>query len=79
MQREEAAVQLCSKANDLDYLSDLFIECVHAQRKSLRQKLVRLRTNTDRDDQPKSLLQTYLHIVKTGAPEEIERFSKFER
>lgn len=36
MQREEAAVAIFSKANDLDYLSDLFIECVHAQRKSLR-------------------------------------------
>lgn len=44
LQREEAAVELCSKANDLDYLSDLFIECVHAQRKSLRQKLVRMRS-----------------------------------
>lgn len=73
-------MELCTKANDLDYLSDLFIECVHAQRKSLRQKLVRMRTNGNQgDDQQKSLLQTYLQIVKTGAPEEIERFSKFER
>jgi len=39
-----------------------------------------MRTNgTEKEDQPKSLLQTYLKIVKTGAPEEIERFSKFER
>lgn len=43
--REEAAVELCHKANELDYLSDLFIDCVHAQRKTLRQKLVRMRTN----------------------------------
>ncbi len=72
-------MEVCTKASDLDYLSDLFIECVHAQRKSLRHKLVRMRTTTQREDQPKSLLQTYLQIVKTGAPEEIERFSKFER
>ena len=26
-----------------------------------------------------NLLQTYLNIVKTGAPEEIERFSQIER
>jgi len=80
--REEAANEVCTKANELDHLSDLFIECVHAQRKSLRQKLVRMRSNNPAyqgDDQPKSLLQTYLQIVKTGAPDEIERFSKFER
>ena len=34
--REEAATEVCSKANELDHLSDLFIECVHAQRKTLR-------------------------------------------
>jgi len=45
MQRTDAAVELYSRASDLDYLSDLFIECVHAQRKSLRQKLVRMRGN----------------------------------
>ena len=45
MQRTDAAVELDSRASDLDYLSDLFIECVHAQRKSLRQKLVRMRGN----------------------------------
>jgi|LakMenEpi03Aug12_release.lakeMendotaPanAssembly.Ray.scaffolds.fasta_scaffold1614748_1 hypothetical protein len=28
--REEAAMEVCTKASDLDYLSDLFIECVHA-------------------------------------------------
>ena len=28
--REEAATELCTKANELDYLSDLFIDCVHA-------------------------------------------------
>jgi hypothetical protein len=43
--REEAANEVCTKANELDHLSDLFIECVHAQRKSLRQKLVRMRSN----------------------------------
>ena len=26
-----------------------------------------------------NLLQTYLRIVKTGAPEEIEKFSQIER
>ena len=36
MQREEAAEDLYLKANELDYLSDMFVECVYAQRKSLR-------------------------------------------
>lgn len=85
MHREEETVELSGKANDLSYLSDLFVECVYAQRKSLRHKLVRMRTNNNphssvgEADTHKSLLQTYLQIVKTGAPEEIERFSKFER
>lgn len=81
MQREEETVEVCGKENDLSHLSDLFVECVYAQRKSLRHKLVRMRTNAQSSevDTHKSLLQTYLQIVKTGAPEEIERFSKFER
>jgi hypothetical protein len=52
---------VCIKANELDYLSDLFVDCVHAQRKSLRQKLVKMRTNSRTESEnPKSLLQTYL-------------------
>lgn len=34
--REEAAEEVYLKANELDELSNLFIECIHAQRKSLR-------------------------------------------
>lgn len=35
----------------------------------------------DSDKNPKQtkLLETYMKIVKTGAPEEIEQFSKIER
>ena len=59
MHREEETVELTGKANDLSYLSDLFVECVYAQRKSLRHKLVRMRTNAISDneaDTHKSLL-----------------------
>ena len=79
MQREEAAEDLYLKANELDYLSDMFVECVYAQRKSLRQKLVSMRVNGQSQAKPKTLLETYLQIVKTGAPQEIEQFRKFER
>ena len=41
--RDEQANELSLKANELDYLSNLFIECVHAQRKQLRQKLLRIK------------------------------------
>ena len=75
------------KAADLDHLSDLFIECIHAQRKSLRQNLIKIKLNekeqkslaqTQGPGAPQnkanqsSLLNTYLKIVKTGAPHEID-------
>ena len=66
---------------DLDNLSNFFLDCVYAQRKNLRQKLVRMKFPQEQDFDPKQnkLLETYLKIVKTGAPEEIEKFSKIER
>jgi hypothetical protein len=36
LHREEAASEVVLKAAELDHLSNLFLECVHAQRKSLR-------------------------------------------
>jgi len=54
----------------------------------LRQKLIKIRvsdssnsTSADGSLQGKKnkLLENYLRIVKTGAPEEIEQFSKIER
>ena len=74
------------KAADLDHLSDLFIECIHAQRKSVRQNLIKIKLN-EREQRAlaatqgpnpngkanqSSLLNTYLKIVKTGAPHEID-------
>ena len=37
--------------------------------------------NFEEDNDPKQtkLLETYMKIVKTGAPEEIDQFSKIER
>lgn len=101
-QREQAADEVYLKANEIDELSNVFIDCIHAHRKSLRQQLVKMRfkdnQHVDEDgrlnfDQSHSsffgksqsknrqpnLLQTYLRIVKTGAPEEIEKFSQIER
>jgi len=43
MHREEAADSVVLKAAELDHLANLFIECVHAQRKSLRQSLIKIR------------------------------------
>jgi hypothetical protein len=40
-----------------------------------------MKFNTSGEEDPKEnkLLETYMKIVKTGAPEEIEEFSKIER
>lgn len=35
--REEAAEEVYLKANEIDELSNIFIDCIHAHRKSLRQ------------------------------------------
>ncbi len=56
LQREEAAEDVYLKANELDYLSDMFVECVYAQRKSLRQKLVSMRVNGQSQAKPTTLL-----------------------
>lgn len=42
-QREQAADQVVVRASELDELADLFIDCIHTARKSLRQTLVKLR------------------------------------
>jgi len=104
MFREEAADEVYLKANEIDQMSNIFIECIHSHRKSLRQQLIKMKfTNLarqnagdyDNSEMPSNFLQqtgmsvmssktssgkpnlldTYLRIVKTGAPEEIERFS----
>jgi len=91
--REEAAEEVFMKANEIDELSNIFIDCIHAHRKTLRQQLVKMKfksnfeadnaemnaskitSNTAKSNGKPNLLETYLRIVKTGAPEEIERFS----
>ena len=35
-QREQAADEVYLKANELDELSNIFIDCIHAHRKTLR-------------------------------------------
>lgn len=85
--REEAAEEVFLKANELDDLSNIFIDCIHAHRKTLRNQLVKIKAKTDFNHEDSNLssasikstkpnlLETYLRIVKTGAPEEIEKFS----
>lgn len=41
--REQAADEVYLKANEIDELSNVFIECIHAHRKSLRQQLVKMK------------------------------------
>jgi len=91
--REEAAEEVYLKANELDDLSNIFIDCIHAHRKTLRNSLIAIKTNLAHSRQPTksmessknslhpkikskpNLLETYLRIVQTGRPEEIEKFS----
>lgn len=95
--REEAAEEVFLKANELDDLSNIFIDCIHSHRKTLRNQLIRIKTTPGNSrQQAKSfeqsrnslnatmkprpnLLETYLRIVQTGGPEEIEKFSQVER
>ena len=98
--REQAADEVYLKASELDELSNIFIDCIHAHRKTLRQQLVKMKFkeaqgqrdesqqfdtssstmgNIESKTRKPNLLQTYLRIVKTGAPEEIEKFSQIER
>ena len=41
--REEAAEEVYLKASEIDELSNIFIDCIHAHRKSLRQSLVKMK------------------------------------
>ena len=94
--REEAADDVYLKANEIDDLSNIFIDCIHAHRKSLRNELIRIKVNINANKSlfetsklsedsvmtqtvKPNLLDTYMKIVQTGAPEEIEKFSKIER
>jgi len=57
----------------------MFVDCVHSQRKTLRQQLVKIKLSKKQQEgnegNNQSLLETYLRIVKTGASDEIEQFS----
>lgn len=104
-ERTALADDLVVPKSDLDNLSNFFLDCVYAQRKSLRQKLLKIKMNDSMKGslvenefgsimsqggqsimdggstggRHNKLLETYMRIVKTGAPEEIEQFSKIER
>ena len=45
----------------------------------MRQKLLKLSNPNDPDPKKGNLLETYMRIVKTWHPDEIELFSKIER
>jgi hypothetical protein len=83
-ERTTLAEDLIIPKSDLDQLGNFFLQCVFAERKSLRQRLLKMKFNTqdetgNEDPTQNKLLETYMKIVKTGAPEEIEEFSKIER
>ena len=40
--RTVVAEELITPQNELDNLSNFFLDCIYAQRKSLRQKLIRM-------------------------------------
>lgn len=71
-ERTTMAEDLVLPMSDLDNLSNFFLDCVYAEKKSLRQKLIRMNFEDDRDPKQTKLLETYMKIVKTGAPEEID-------
>ena len=48
--RELAADEVYLKANEIDELSNIFIECIHAHRKSLRQQLVKMKFKEQQDN-----------------------------
>lgn len=78
-ERTTMAEDLVIPMSDLDNLSNFFLDCVYAEKKNLRQKLIRMNFEEDNDPKQTKLLETYMKIVKTGAPEEIDQFSKIER
>ena len=80
-ERTTMAEELVIPQSDIDNLSNFFLDCIYAQQKALRQRLVRMKFDHDPEENPKQtkLLETYMKIVKTGAPDEIEQFSKIER
>ena len=49
--REEAAEEVYLKASEIDELSNIFIDCIHAHRKSLRQQLVKMKFKQNDDSQ----------------------------
>ena len=78
-ERTTMAEDLVLPMSDLDNLSNFFLDCVYAQKKSLRQKLIRMNFDDDQEPKQTKLLETYMKIVKTGAAEETDQFSKIER
>lgn len=51
--REEAAEEVYLKANEIEDLSNIFIDCIHSHRKSLRHKLLKIKT---KDPRPQAFL-----------------------
>mmetsp|Transcript_13890 Transcript_13890/g.21654 ORF Transcript_13890/g.21654 Transcript_13890/m.21654 type:complete len:131 (-) Transcript_13890:282-674(-) len=78
-ERSEMADDLVLPMNELDELSNFFLDCIHAQRKSLRHKLVRIQNTGGDDPRQRKVLDTFMQMMKTGQPEGYEMFSKIER
>jgi hypothetical protein len=52
-ERTNMAENLVTNQNEIDNLSNFFLECVYAQRKSLRQRLVKMKFANTAEDDPK--------------------------
>lgn len=79
-ERTTLAEDLIIPRADLENTGNFFLECVYEQKKHLRQKLIRMDFQNDQSSNKQTkLLETYMNIVKTGSPQEIDRFSQIER
>ena len=78
-ERTTMAEDLVIPRAEMDNMSNFFLDCVYAQQKSLRQQLIKMNFNNSQGGKQTKLLETYMQIVKTGTPQEIDRFSKIER
>ena len=60
------------KANEIDDLSNIFIECIHAHRKTLRQQLVKMKfKEAQGDDEMDEFDQSHTNLLgqsKTRKP-----------
>jgi hypothetical protein len=60
--REEAADEVYLKAHEIDDLSNIFIDCIHAHRKTLRNELIRIKVNANANTSLMETTQSDEHV-----------------